>query len=214
MRRRSLLLVITTFIIATAIPADAQDYSRIRFNVGGGVGYPQGDLKSFVNHSGNFVAGGGYNFTRYLGVDTEYFWEDLPIKDQVLQQLNATTQNVRAQQYAWTFNPIVEVPLVKNFGTYVIGGIGWYHRSGQTTTPAVGAVCIPYWSWWYGCTLATTDIVTASRGSSAFGKNIGIGFTYRIRESHLKIYAEARYHEASYNNVPTKLVPITFGVRW
>jgi opacity protein-like surface antigen len=214
MRRRSLLLVITTFIVAAAIPADAQDYSRFRFNVGGGVGYPQGDLSSFVNRSGSFVAGGGYNFAKYFGVDTEYFWQDLPINDRVSQQLKTPSENVRAQQYAWTFNPIVGVPLGRKFGTYVIGGIGWYHRSGQTTTPAVGVVCVPYWSWWYGCTLATTDIVTASKSSSAFGKNIGIGFTYRLGESPLKIYAEVRYHEASYNNVPTKLVPVTFGIRW
>src|SRR5262249_469002 len=134
MRRGSIFLILTAFIVAAAIPADAQDYSRIRFNVGGGVGYPQGDLKSFVNNSGNFVAGGGYNFAKYFGVDTEYFWEDLPINDRVVQQLNTTAQTVRAQQYAWTFNPIVEVPLGRRFGTYVIGGIGWYHRLGQTTT--------------------------------------------------------------------------------
>ena len=214
MRRWSLFLVVATFILAAALPAGAQEFSRFRFNVGGGVGFPQGDLSSFVNSSGNFVAGGGYNFAKYFGVDTEYYWQDMPINDRVIQQLNTTSQTVRAQQYAWTFNPIVEVPLVRKVGTYVIGGIGWYHRSGQTTKPAVGVVCIPYWSWWYGCAIGTTDIVTNSRSSSAFGENVGVGFTYRLGESHLKIYAEVRYHHASYNNVPTKLVPVTFGVRW
>ena len=217
MRPGSIFLLVTALIVAAAFPAGAQessDYSRFRINVGGGIGYPQGDLKSFVNNSGNFVAGGGYNFAKYFGVDTEYFWEDLPINDRVVQQLNTTAQTVRAQQYAWTVNPIVEVPLGRRFGTYVIGGIGWYHRLGQTTTPGVGVLCSPYWSWWYGCTIATTDVVTASRSSSAFGKNIGVGFTYRLGESHLKIYAEVRYHQASYNNVSTQLVPLTFGVRW
>src|SRR5215472_8310568 len=113
MRRGSIFLVVAAVIAAATIPADAQDYSRFRFNVGGGVGYLQGDLKSFVNNSGNFVAGGGYNFAKYFGVDTEYFWQDFPIKDQVVQQLKTTSQNIRAQQYAWTFNPIVEVPLVR-----------------------------------------------------------------------------------------------------
>ena len=213
-RLGSLFLVVATFIVAAALPAAAQDFSRIRFNVGGGVGYPQGNLSTFVNSSGNFVAGGGYNFAKYFGVSAEYFWEDMPINDRVLQQLNTTTETVRAQQYALTVNPIVEVPLVRKFGTYVIGGVGWYHRSGQTSVPGVGVICDPYWSWWYGCTITSTDIVTKSRSSNAFGKNIGVGVTYRLGETHLKIYAEVRYHEASYNNVPTKLVPITFGVRW
>ena len=214
MRRGSLFLVVTAIIIAAAVPAGAQDYSRFRVNVGGGIGYPQKDLNSFVNSSGHFVAGGGYNFARYFGVDTEYFWQDLPINDRLTQLLKTTSQTVRAQQYAWTFNPIVQVPLGRKFGAYVIGGIGWYHRSGQTTTPGVGVICDPYWSWWYGCTIASVDIVTKSRSNDAFGENVGVGFTYRMGESHFKIYTEVRYHQASYNNVSTQLVPLTFGVRW
>jgi hypothetical protein len=96
----------------------------------------------------------------------------------------------------------------------VIGGIGWYHRSGQTTTPGVGVICDPYWSWWYGCTIASVDIVTKSVSSNAFGENVGVGFTYRLGEGHFKMYAEVRYHKADYNNVSTQLMPLTFGVRW
>jgi len=212
MRWQSLVLAITIVILAAAIPAHAQDYNRFLINVGGGMGYPQGDLNSFVNSSGSFSAGGGYNFTRYFGVDTEYFWQDMPINDRFKQQLK--TPNVRAQQYAWTFNPIVRVPLGGKFGAYVIGGIGWYHRSGEVTIPGVGVICDPYWSWWYGCTIGSVDIVAKSRNSNAFGKNIGVGFTYRLGDTPLKIYTEVRYHQASYNNVSTQLVPVTIGVRW
>ena len=213
MRRQILVLAIITVIAVVAIPAHAQDYNRYLINVGGGMGYPQGNLNSFVNSSGSFVAGGGYNFTKYFGVDTEYFWQDMPISDRFKQALK-TPNDVRAQQYAWTFNPIVRVPLGGKFGAYVIGGIGWYHRSGQETVPAVGVICDPYWSWWYGCAIGSVDIVTKSRSSNAFGKNIGVGFTYRVGESHVKIYTEVRYHQASYNNVSTQLVPVVIGVRW
>jgi opacity protein-like surface antigen len=211
MRRLRLLLIVTTIIVAAAIPAHAQDYSRFLINVGGGIGYPQGDLNSFVNSSGSFVAGGGYNFTSYFGVDTEYYWQDLPINDRFKQALKMPT--VRAQHYAWTFNPIIRVPLGRKFGAYVIGGVGWYHRKGEATTPAVGVICDPYWSWWYGCVIGRADIVTKSISSSAFGKNVGVGITYRLVQSHLKIYTEVRYHQASYNNVSTQLVPVTFGIR-
>ena len=78
----------------------------------------------------------------------------------------------------------------------------------------MGVICGPYWSWWYGCAVGSVDIVTKSRSNSAFGENVGVGFTYRLGESQLKIYTEVRYHQASYNNVSTQLVPVTFGVRW
>jgi hypothetical protein len=80
--------------------------------------------------------------------------------------------------------------------------------------PGVGVICDPYWSWWYGCTIGSTDIVTKSKSSSAFGENIGVGLTYRLGESNFKIYTEVRYHQASYNNVSTQLVPVTLGIRW
>ena len=212
MHKRTLFLVVITMVVAAALPADAQDFNRFLINVGGGMGYPQGDLNSFANSSGSFVAGGGYNFTRYLGADTEYYWQDLPVNDRLKELIKMP--NVRARQYAWTFNPIVRVPIGRKFGAYVIGGIGWYFRSGEATTPGIGVICDPYWSWWYGCVIGSTDIVTKSKSSSAFGKNIGVGLTYRLGESPLKLYTEVRYHQASYNNVSTQLVPVVIGIRW
>jgi len=212
MLRQILFLAVTTIVVAAAIPAHAQDYNRFLINVGGGMGYPQGDLNTFALSSGSFVAGGGYNFTRNFGVDTEYYWQDLPIDDHFRELIKAP--NVRARQYAWTFNPIVRVPLGRKFGAYVIGGIGWYHRSGEATTPALGVICDPYWSWWYGCTIGSSDIVLKSKSSSAFGHNVGVGLTYRLGESQLKLYTEVRYHQASYHNVSTQLVPVVIGIRW
>jgi hypothetical protein len=212
MRRIGLFLAIT-IILALAIPTYAQEeHSKWLFNIGGGVGFPQGDLSNFVNDGANFVVGGGVNFNRYFGVDTEYMWHDLPINQRTLNLLQ--TPGASARQHAWTFNPIVHIPIGTKFGAYVIGGIGWYHRSGETTTPGVGVICDPYWSWWFGCTLGTVNFVTGSRSDNAFGENIGAGITYRLGESHAKIYAEARYHHASYNNVSTQLLPITFGIRF
>jgi opacity protein-like surface antigen len=191
--------------------AQAQDFSKFMFNIGGGVGFPQGDMSSFVNNGGNFVVGGGINLHKYFGVDTEFMWHDLPLNSATLAHLQ--TPGASARQYAWTFNPIVHFPIGEKFGAYANGGIGWYHRSGETTTPGTAVICDPYWSWWFGCTIGTVDVVTGSASANAFGENIGGGL-YRIGESHAKIYAEIRYHHASYNRVATDLLPLTFGVRW
>lgn len=200
-------------IIVLAAPAKGQDeYSKWLFNIGGGVGFPQGDLSSFVNDGGNVVVGGGYNFIKNFGIDTEFMWQDLPVNSKTKQLL--MTPGASARQYAWTFNPIFHFPIRAKFGAYAIGGIGWYHRSGETTTPGVGVICDPYWSWWYGCAVGSVNFVTGSRSENAFGENIGGGLTYRLGESHFKIYAEVRYHHAAYNKVSTSLLPLTFGIRW
>src|SRR5262252_4321926 len=214
MPRVGLFFAMVMIVLAAAlVPAHAQDdYSKFMFNVGGGVGFPQGDLTSFVNTGGNFVIGGGYNFNSRFGVDTEFMWHDLPINDATKQALD--TPGASARQYSWTFNPMVHFPIGQKFGVYAIGGIGWYHRSGETTTPGVGVICDPYWSWWYGCTIGSVSIVTGSRSANAFGENIGGGLTYRLGESHAKIYVEVRYHHASYDKVSTNLLPLTFGLRF
>jgi hypothetical protein len=192
-------------------PSGETEYSKWLFNIGGGVGFPLGDISNFVNDGGNFVIGGGMNFSRWFGIDTEYMWHDLPINSRTKALL--TTPDASARQHAWTFNPIVHLEGHK-LGAYLIGGIGWYHRSGETTVPGVGVVCDPYWSWWFGCTLGQVNFVTGSRSSNAFGENIGGGITYRLGESHAKFYTEVRYHHAGYNRVSTQLLPLTFGIRW
>jgi opacity protein-like surface antigen len=201
-----------TILLAMVTSVHAQDYSKFLFNIGGGIGFPQGDLGGFVNDGGHFVIGGGLNFAKHVGVDTEFMWHDLPINSTTLAHLQSP--GASARQYAWTVNPIVHGNFGHHLGAYVIGGIGWYHRSGETTTPGVGVICDPYWSWWYGCTIGSVSIVTGSRSANAFGENIGGGLTYQLGESHAKIYVEVRYHHASYDKVSTNILPLTFGLRF
>jgi opacity protein-like surface antigen len=198
-------------LLCTVVPAHTQDYSKFLFNVGGGIGFPLGNLSNFVNDGGNFVIGGGYGFMKHVGVDTEFMWHDLPINDATKAHLQ--TPGASARQYSWTFNPIVHTQIGDRFGVYGIGGIGWYHRSGETTTPGVGVICDPYWSWWYGCTLGSVNIITGSRSANAFGENIGGGATIRLGGGHVNFYTEIRYHHAGYNRVSTNLLPLTFGIR-
>jgi len=198
-------------LLCVLVPAHAQDYSKFLFNIGGGIGFPLGNLSNFVNDGGNFVIGGGYGFMKHVGVDTEFMWHDLPINDATKAHLQ--TPGASARQYSWTFNPIVHTQIGDRFGVYGIGGIGWYHRSGETTTPGTGVICDPYWSWWFGCTIGSVNIVTGSRSSNSFGENIGGGATIRLGGGHVNFYTEIRYHHAGYNRVSTNLLPLTFGIR-
>lgn len=200
-------------LILLPVSAYAQEgHNTWNFNIGGGPGFPLGNLSNFADTGGHFVVGGGYNLTKNIGVDTEFMWQDLPINSTTRQILR--TPGASARQYSVTFNPILRVPLGNKLGAYAIGGGGWYHRSGETTTPGAGVSCDPYWSWWYGCTVGTVDFVTGSRSADTFGGNIGGGLTFRIGESGAKFYTEVRYHHAGYNKVSTDVLPLTFGLRW
>jgi Outer membrane protein beta-barrel domain len=199
------------FVLGVTCAAHAQE-QKWNFNVGGGIGFPHGELSDFVNDGANFVVGGGYNLNRYLSTNGEFMWHDLPINSATKEALQ--TPGASARQYALTVDPMFRISLGRRLGAYAIGGVGWYHRSGETTTPGLAVVCDPYWSWWYGCTIGEVQIITGSTSADAFGENFGGGLTYRLGESGIKFYTEVRYHHAEYHKVSTDIIPLTFGVRW
>ena len=195
----------------------AQEYHPWNFNFGGGIGFPVGDSSNFVNSGGHFVVGGGYNFVTGIGVNTEFMWHDLPPKRSLLDAFEAPDGSARL--YAGTVNGIVRIPTKRRFGAYVIGGGGWYHRSGELTNPVLvpGTICTPPIYWWsIGCVdgLVPSNEVIASRSSDFFGGNIGGGLTIPLGKGTSKFYVEVRYHHASHSNVSTDVLPLTFGFRW
>lgn len=207
------LLVCAMFLSRVGL---AQEFSRWNATVGGGVGFPQSTSANFANNGADFVVGGGPNLRRYLGLDGEFMWHDLPIKQNVINALGVP--NAQARLYSVTLNAIVPIPTHGKAGFYVIGGGGWYHRSGELTAPAivVGEVCDPFLIWMVDCVngLVPGQKVLASSSSDALGGNIGGGITYRFGSSPLKFYGEVRYHHAPHNKIDTDVLPLTFGLRW
>src|ERR1700730_12899038 len=154
------------FVLPFGSNASAQEPGSWSFNLGGGVSFPMSDTSKFVGNGGHFVIGGGRNLRPALGVNTELMWLDMPPKRSFLDQIGAPDGSART--YAWTFNGILRIPTKRRFGTYVIGGGGWYHRSGELTAPAIvpGTICAPFWSWWGVICfngLIATLVVLASR---------------------------------------------------
>ena len=105
LKLRCVLLVAVIFGAVSA--SQAQDESKALFNVGGGIGFPQSDLSTFVNSGGHAVVGAGYAFSRVVGVDTEFMWHALPINTKTKDFLQ--TPGASARQYSVTFNPIVRL---------------------------------------------------------------------------------------------------------
>jgi hypothetical protein len=208
------LVIAVFFSMSVMAQEEAPKYN---FNIGGGVGFPQGDTGTFTNTGGNFVVGGGANLGPVLGFNGEFMWHDLPPKSSVVAATGAPDGSARL--YSFTGNMLVHSQEAHHAGFYGIGGIGWYRRSWELTRPTVsiGTVCLPSYVWWGAvCSngLVSSSAVLNSGSSDGFGWNIGGGLTYRVGESHAKIYAEARYHYAYHHGINTQVLPLTFGLRW
>jgi hypothetical protein len=191
--------------------------SKFNLNIGGGFGLPQGQFSNIVNTGGTFQVGGGMNLGRMFGTNVEYMFQDLPPKSSIIALTGAPGGSARSNSV--TLNFLVHSPEAHHAGFYAIAGGGWYHRSWQLTTPtlSIGSVCLPSYGFWgVVCTngLVSSDATIASGSSNAGGWNAGAGITYRLKESHVKFYTEARYHAAYQNLVTTRILPVTFGLRW
>lgn len=212
-----ILAVVLLGIIAIGgvLAAQVED-PKYTFNFGAGPGFPQGRISDFTNTGAHIVVGGGMNLSHMIGADAEFMWHDLPPKDEIVALTGAPDGSSR--QYSVTGNLILKTPPGR-LGGYAIGGIGWYHRSWELTAPtlSIGTICLPSYVWWgvvCGNGLVESTAILRSGSSNAFGWNGGVGVTFRIGESPAKIYTEVRYHQASQDRITTKILPLTFGVRW
>jgi hypothetical protein len=134
-----------------------------------------------------------------VGFNGEFMWQDLPPKSSVIALTGAPGGGARL--YSVTANLILHTPEEHHAGAYLITGGGWYHRSWDLTAPSLslGTVCLPSYAFWgVACTngIVSSTVTLDSGSADGGGWNIGAGFTYRMKESHLKVYAETRYHVA------------------
>ena len=133
--------------------------------------------------------------------------------------------------WSFTINPMYNIMQSEKAGVYVIGGVGFYHKTANFTIPSVGVYCDPY----YGCYQYAANQSIDKYTSNAVGFNGGFGFTYRpSRFAGERFYAEGRYvfvnnqprpysegtSASSYYNVfpqnsaKTTYIPVTFGIRF
>lgn len=179
-------------VLVYCTPLHAQDESdKINANLGGSMTVPVSS--QFTSIGWGTVAGAGYNFSEHHSIVGEFMFNRLYLTDQSIQAASAVDGHTDV--YSITGNYRYELR-GKTFGTYFIGGGGWYYRTTSFNMP-----------------LSTTSALATSN-SSAFGGNGGIGFTVKVGEPSYRFYVEARYHYAPHKNATTEFVPITVGIRY
>jgi len=202
-----------------AAPLGAQNYSKLAFNIGGGITTPLAPTSNYAGLSGNFAVGAGYNIDKKNSILAEFQWNGLP-PNNILHPVNAPFGNVNlysiTTNYRFSLNKLGGSP----FGLYAIAGGGWYYRYASVDKNFFvppSTVCQPIYFWWgFGCDTSgfvVTETI-AAKGNSAGGVNGGVGLTVRISDSGWKFYVESRYNHAFNNRIPTVFVPVTFGFRF
>src|SRR5579862_561660 len=202
--------------IARKRKAQSHNYKNWSFNVGGGANLPNGTTQQFVRGGGGVGAAGvARNVSKYLGLRLDFQFDNLPLKTSALQAAQAPGAN--SHVYSLLLGPIINIPVTKVWGGYIVGGPGYFHRSGklESSTAIPGSACNSFFLWWGHCFNDSLPINGNFLHSSQnqLGYNFGGGITRQIRPG-LDFYAEFRYLHGKHDGITTDLRPITIGVRW
>ncbi|MGA9391700.1 MAG: outer membrane beta-barrel protein [Candidatus Sulfotelmatobacter sp.] len=192
------------------------DYKNWSYNVGAGANIDGGTTHTFVRGGGVVGnAGVARNGNKYLGLRADFIFANLPLRDSSLQLAQAGSAS--SYLFALTLDPIINVPVTKTFGGYVLFGPGYYHRFGtlNSDTAIPGSSCNAFFDWWGACPNVSLPLSGSFVNSSQnqFGYNVGAGITRKM-PSGVEIYAEYRLAHGTGNGTTTDVRPITVGVRW
>jgi hypothetical protein len=191
-------------------------YKNWVYNVGAGASLTNGTTKAYVRSGGPVGAAGvARNFNQYFGLRLDFQYDYLPLRASALQ--SATAPGGSAHVYALNFGPVINLPLTKTWGGYIVGGFGFYRRAGKldSSQAFAGSTCNGFFLWWGHCFNGNLPISGQFLNSSQnqIGEEVGAGVTRKIG-TDMEIYAEIRQFHGSHAGVTTDLRPITIGVRW
>ena len=198
--------VLFTAILA-ALPAAAQwrhfgyEPARPTGFVGIGVSAPMNPLARTVRPGWNLTGGVGVT-GRYVGVLVDVMFTDLGLNHRTLHLAGASRGNQK--YWAVTVDPIFHVNQRGPVDFYLTGGGGIYSRLTRYYLP-------------YGDVGPFSDPaqLLASYTVCKPGVDGGVGFAFNVGyATHMKIFAEARYHHMFTRGSGSSFIPITVGVRF
>ena len=191
-------IMVLVILLTPLQPLQAQyncgDECKINSNLAAVINVPVNSTAQVVGTGWGTVVGVGYNFNRSQAVIGEFLWNRVYSSDMALQPLKAAVQPSNlsgiADLYSITGNYRFELR-GRLFGTYLIGGGGWYYRDtnlSKAVTASPGTICTTAWLWWgFTCVSGTVTAgqTVSSSGSSAWGGERGHGTHCKSRRSTL-----------------------------
>jgi hypothetical protein len=169
-----------------------------------GVGFaqPVGNTWHYFTPSYAFQFGFGRQWSKHFALPVQFDYDHLGMTGQTLSNQTAiyNSPNIfgpgaisgldgTAHVWSFTLNPTYTFYQSDSIGAYVVGGVGFYHKTSNFTVPAAVTGCDIYECYQYTAN-ETIDKYT----SNAPGFNGGFGLTYKFsRFSNERFYGEVRY---------------------
>ncbi len=200
-------------------------WSHLTYEAGGGFNAPTSDSSPYITWGGNFTVGAGYRFDPHFSVLAEYQFIDSKLPGSFIAQTGS--DGGHAHIWSLTLAPVVDLMPKHTNDFYVTGGGGFYRKVTSFTDIEPTEYCDYFY-----CGIGYEPQVVGHFSSNQGGWNVGAGFTHRLGgiygDGTMKLFAEARYLDVltpalttSANGLPestvgadTKIIPVTFGVRW
>jgi hypothetical protein len=206
------LATFLTLCALAALPASAQ-LSHFTGQIGGGFSEPVYDIGNRLNTGWNVTAGVGANVNPRFGLMLDFMFNDFAINRTTLNSLQVPDGTTRV--WGFTLDPVVHLNPEGATDFYLTGGGGIYHRTVEFTQPALATVSVfdPFFGIIYPANIGVNQVI-GSYTNLKGGLDGGAGVAFKIGSSHVRFFAEAKYHHIYTRPAATTIVPVTFGLRW
>ncbi|HLQ78196.1 MAG TPA: outer membrane beta-barrel protein [Terriglobia bacterium] len=210
---RAAVVVLVTLIPATyGIAQESEDARGVTFNFAGGASPLLGSMTTNLKNGGAFSFGAGYRFTSRFSENVQFSYYTHRVTQALLNE--AQVRGGNAHTWSLTLDPKIQIFPKSRNRPYVVGGFGYYRRTVEFTQPALVSdfYLDPFFDILYTVTVPANQVLSDST-SGGIGGNLGGGFEFKLHDGPT-LFTEARYHYANTGGVPTKMIPVSFGIRW
>jgi Outer membrane protein beta-barrel domain len=207
---KSFLLTSCIGILAFA-SANAQEYSKFSFDLGGGYTTPVGGTGRYLDEGWNIRAGAGFNFSGNLGAMLNLGYDQMGINSYTLSTIGVPGGGVHI--FHATVDPVVRLRSRGHSNFYLTAGGGVFHMYQNFTAPAVVTTDAfnPFSGFFpvsYGANQVLSSYTVTKPGFDV-GGGVEVGAF-----NHGKFFAEAKWEHMFLTGAHVDYIPVSFGFRW
>jgi hypothetical protein len=191
--------------------ANAQEFSKFTFDVGGGFTTPAGSVGHYLDNGWNIGAGVGVNFSPQIGAKLNLGYDSMGINSGTLATIGVPGGGVHI--FHATVDPVVHLRPKGRVNFYLTAGGGLFHMYQNLTTPTVVTTdtFIPFFGL-YPVAFGANQVLS-SYSVNKPGFDVGGGVELGT-VGHGKIFAEAKWEHMFLTSANVNYLPVSFGFRW